>query len=231
MNWSVIQILLITLLSFSHQAALPDDQITKALNINLNGIYPTDTYRYQLELKFVPVSLHNLSQNSRITIELESTAPRGYQIVTVHYDENGITSSDKIQVFITLFARVPVVNRSIGSGEMLTAGDLTMVWKDVTRVNEPFFTELNQVVGARTARRILKDMPVLGSHIRDEASLETGTSMRMIYMQQGLRIELPVVLRQKASPGETARAYHRASGKHFEIRITESGQAEWLRTL
>lgn len=111
---------------------------------------------------------------------------------------------------------VPVLTRRIGSGEVISASDITWMEVEQSRLRDDAVTAENQLVGQAARRTITPDRPIRLSEIERPAAVKRNQVVTLLFRRPGIEIRAEGKASQDGGIGDTITVTNTDSG--VEVR-------------
>lgn len=197
---------------------------------SLAELYDGDTHRFDLRPRWIPNNLLR-TQPSAITEVRPEGAVERYTSFSVTVKDGNRTRTTQIQLAVDMERRLPVAGRRIMNGESLTESDLQMSWVSVPTDRGQLVSKIEELTGKTVRRNLAQGQPIRHADVGSEYIIEGGDSIRIIYEESGVRIELTGEARQSGGQDDEIRVYSNETRKRYLGRVTGPGVVTWLRTL
>lgn len=234
---SKISISLIILLGFlsvgtSVRAQSIKSYIGQQIMNQLESKYPTDSYRFAVDIKWLPQNLLKESRNEINKVAFQGVGmPRDFAIYNVKYIDNGEVRTAHIQAHIKVEEKLPVTLRRLLAGSVIKKSDLTEHWVDITKENESFISQPQKLSGLVVKHIINKGNPILWHELRRVPVINVGDEVSLLYAQNGIRIILSCVARQPGAVGDKIRLFSQQTDKVYIGKVESSAKVIWEKTL
>ncbi|REL38655.1 flagella basal body P-ring formation protein FlgA [Rhodohalobacter sp. SW132] len=213
------------------KAGISDSQdviVEKALR-SIEEIYDMERYRFSLSPRWIPGSLQRVDGG-----QIRSVTPEGgierYTNFTVSYMDRNQLRSAQIQLLVDTERKLPVANRRIPGGERIAENDLDMRWVNVPNDRGQLVDSVHDLDGKTVRRTLANGQPVRYADITSEYLVEAGDVIRLIFEQNGVRIEMEAEARQSGAQDEEIIIYNKDTRKRYVGRVSGPGIALWIRT-
>lgn len=203
--------------------------IVKKALIAIEEIYDTNLYRFSLSPRWIPGSLQRINPRHIKTVMPEGSVER-FTNFTVSYMERNHLRTAQVQLLVETERKLPVANRRISSGEVIAARDIDLRWVSVPYDRGQLVEQLEELSGKTIRRTLSVGEPVRHADVTTEYLIEAGDTIRMIFEQNGLRIEMEVEARQSGAQDEEISMYNKENRKRYLGRVSGPGIALWTET-
>ncbi len=191
------------------------------LNINKN-----EYEQYEINVGSIDTRL-KLAKCDR---PLEVSRPMGqrqYGRVTVGVKCKGSQPwSLYVPASIKISKEVLATNRSLPAGSMITAGDVTLVKKDISRLAQGYFLNTQEVVGSFVKRPLINGTILTASNIRPPNIAERGERVIILAKGDGVVVRMQGQVMNNAVAGDRVRVKNLLSNRIIEGRIYKKGVVE-----
>ncbi|MFO7846555.1 MAG: flagellar basal body P-ring formation chaperone FlgA [Balneolaceae bacterium] len=205
------------------------DTIVAKAEDALAALYDMEVYRFEITPRWIPGSLQKVPADAIIRVEPEGQVER-YTNFEVRYTDGGSHQTASVQLMIETERKLPVAASRIMGGGVLEPGDLRTEWVALAN-NHGQLVENREYVKGKTLRRTLAaGQPIRYADITSEYIVEAGDRVRLIYEQNGLRIELEGEARQSGAQDEEITVYNKETRKRYSGKISSPGVVLWTKT-
>ena len=145
---------------------------------------------------------------------------RGTGRIGVEIEQRGrVVRSFQVGVQIQVKHPVCVATRTIKRNSALSAGDVTMVRMDISRMRNPAFFDPRQLTGRQTCRTIVRGRILDATMVRMPPAVEAGAAVRLLVVRGSTQIGAEGVSRQAGQIGDRIQVYCPATRKTLNGRI------------
>lgn len=195
----------------------------------LAQMYEKDSYRYVLEIRWMPTPLKSVSDNDITHVEyIGSGMPKGNSVFRARFADG---KTQNFQVDVILRQKFPVLGQRKKSGESITRDELTYMWVDASRLHDEYITDINEIEEAVAVGFIKAGEPIRRNAIKSNPVLLVGQTVDMKIVQGGIQVVIPVEARQEAAKNETIRVYSSETRKFYIAKAISKNLVEWEQTL
>lgn len=216
----------------AEHAAVSDtrEEIVRKAEQTVEQLYDMNRYRFKISPRWIPGSLQKIAPTKILTVTPQGRIER-YTNFEVTYRDRGKTQSAIVQMLVETERMLPVANRRVLSGEVLSTDSIDMRWVPVPYDRGQLVESVDEISG-KTLRRSLKDgQPIRYADISSEYLIEAGDLVQVIYEQDGLRIELEGDARQAGAQDDEIIIYNKETRKRYLGKVSSPGVVLWKRTL
>lgn len=199
--------------------------------ISLKERYQSDTYRFDVTLRWMPSQLSRLSPGDINVVIPKSGEPRGNSIFEVTARINGQLQSTDIQLHVKVERRLPTVAVTLRSGEEISSSDVILRWVDITRERYDLVEDPTELGGMRLRRTLVTGEPVRKSDLWQELTVEAGSVVILHFLSDGAAVQLQGIARQSGEMGEVIRIYSEATRRTYLGEVNGPGLVIWKQTL
>ena len=196
----------------------------------IEEIYDMDQYRFSLSPRWIPGSLQRINSGNIRSVVPESGVER-FTNFKVSYMEHSRLKTAQVQLLVETERKLPVASRRIGAGEVVTEDDLDLRWVSVPYDRGQLVDRMEELSGKTIRRTLNNGEPIRHADVTTEYLVEAGDTIRLIFEQNGLRIEMEVEARQSGAQDEEITIYNKETRKRYLGKVSGPGVALWKQTL
>lgn len=197
---------------------------------SLEASYDEELYRFSVSARWMPGSLLALQPGDILSVQPKGAVDR-YTHFEVSYRAGNRNRSSQVQLSVDIERKLPVASRRILNGEQISAADLELRWVSVPNDRGQLVDEATLIDGKTIRRNLVKGQPVRHADVSSEFLIDAGDSVKMIFEDQGVRIELTGEARQSGAQDDEIRIYSNETRKRYLGRVIGPGVVQWQRTL
>lgn len=206
------------------------DKISEMALDELKNRSDPDTYRFGVTPRWIPGSLAGAPAEDLISVTLAGNIER-FTVFDVAYRERGAEQHVQVQMAVDIDRYMPVAGRRIMNGETLHSSDITMSWISVPYDRGQLVTAADFLTGKTIRRTLSVGQPFRYADVSSELIIEAGETVRLIFEEYGVQIELTVEARQSGAQDEEIHFYSHETRKRYSGRVVGPGVALWTKTL
>lgn len=231
MTFSVFIVLLLTLFSFDlgEKDEATKSRILELAALNLEQHLDMNTYRFELEAKWIPGSLLESSPDRIISVKIEGNIEEYTRFTVIHRTQSG-REANVIQLKIDAEQLVPVALTRLTSNTDLNVSDFDLRWTPVRIGKDRFVEDLVSLQGKSIRRSLQPGEPVRQHEISDPIIISAGDNIYMNYTAGTISLSLNCESRQSGALGDEIQIYCIETRKKYTAKIISSGEVQWLRT-
>jgi len=182
--------------------------------------------------KWMPSNVMKLDSSQIKMLEFASAKlPRGYQPATISFAFEGSLETQRVQLHVEIRRSLPVAAKRFSRNEIIDTDGVTMKRIDVTRMRKAPISTKKNIVGNVAARVITSGAPITKSDIKKRPLINAGETVKMVYKQSGIGVELDCTARQARGKGELIRLFSKETRKTHLGRVLTSQEVVWEKTL
>ncbi|WP_043991729.1 flagellar basal body P-ring formation chaperone FlgA [Vibrio sp. AND4] len=197
-----------------------EQQVTQVARSNQWGNYQLD---YQI---WIPSSANHLPTcNVPLAILSRDNRP-----IPVGHLKRAVSCEDirspwRINVTIKSAVTLPVLvaTSTIGRNEVISASNLKTETRTISRQND-FFTQMNQVIGLETTRRIRAGQTIAPTNLSSPPLIEKGNEVLIIASKEGFSASTKGVALEQGKKGQQIEVENTRSGKVIRAIVTGVNQ-------
>ena len=206
-----------------HSHDLIKKSVSDFLELNINK----DEYQqYEIEVSSIDSRLKLI----KCDLPLEVAHPMGQRPsgrVTVGVKCKGKQPwSLYIQASIKISDMVLVTSQSLPVGSMIDIDDVTLVKKDISRLNQGYFKKAQEVEGSFVKRPLASGTVLTASNIRPPNIAERGERVIILAKGDGVVVRMQGQVLKDAVAGDRVQVKNLLSNKIIEGRIYKKGVVE-----
>jgi flagella basal body P-ring formation protein FlgA len=123
-------------------------------------------------------------------------------------------------------ARVPVLTRPIGRGEIITAADVDWTRLKDSRLGSNTIVDAEELIGLSARRALRAGTPVRASQVRKPVVVEKGSLVMLVLNRPGMALSARGRALEDGGRGESVRVSNLQSHMVVEGRVTGPGRVE-----
>lgn len=184
-----------------------------------------DTGNLFLDVVVDPADVSVILAHATDGFELGAVDPRNIdpQIVQVRaQDAEGRAVRFKIQCVVSEKPRVPVLTRSLTSGEVIREDDLA--WKQVENA-EGALTKIEEIVGKEAKKGLRADEPLRGDDVRSIPLVRSNDIVTGIWQKGGIRISAQFKAKSDGGKGDVITLVQLTGREQVLARVTDVHEA------
>jgi len=205
-------------------------RVLELATIALNEQYDTDLYRFELKARWIPKSILDLAPGRIETVKPTERIDR-YTTFEVRYHMNDRVEASQIQLVIEIEKKLPVANQRIPSGETIKEEMLGELWVPVSTNRGQLVENSGELIGYKVRRTLAPGQPVRHAEVSKGFLIESGETVRLIFDETGVRIEIEVIAQSSGEQDEEIIFFSEETKNRYLGRITGQGVAIWRKTL
>ncbi len=149
---------------------------------------------------------------------------RGGQI-TVNVQCNGSKRwTLYVPVQVQVLQTVAIMNHALPRKSIITRDDVRLEERDINRVNQGFFTNLEDVIGKTLLRSVGNGLTVSPMHIDDPDLVKRGQKVTLIAKSDGFAVSVRGQAMSDGAVGDRIKVKNLSSERIIEGIITQDGQ-------
>lgn len=188
------------------------------------------THRFRLSARWIPQKVLRLEPEKIKAVELQGRVER-YTNFRVICQARGARHEVQVQLAVKMEQKVPVTNRRITSGEVVTKEDFSFRWASVSNIDDRLVSELERLAGKTVRTTLLPGQPVRKSDISTEYLIEAGDMVTLIFEKQGISVKLTGEARQSGAKDDEIKIYSNETRRKYLGKVIGPGVAKWKKTL
>jgi flagella basal body P-ring formation protein FlgA len=170
----------------------------------------------------VPIVLASATEGFEIgTIDANNVNPQNVLIET--QDSRGRAVKFHVQCVVSQKPRVPVLNRSVSTGEVIREDDL--VWKQVEET-EGMLTKMEELVGKEAKKGLHADEPLHADEIHTIPLVRSNDIVTAVWQKGGIRITEQFKAKSDGGKGDVITLVQLTGRDHVLARVTDVHEAE-----
>jgi len=118
---------------------------------------------------------------------------------------------------------VPVVNRSMDSGEILTHDHLSVKTIELSHLPRGAVLTTEDLVGLELLRNMRAGMPVRSDQVRTPPEARRGETVLIQFSLPGIQLQAQGEAMEDGHKGQTIKVLNKASSKVITASVTEAG--------
>lgn len=122
--------------------------------------------------------------------------------------------------------QVLVATRALTRNDLLTAGDVSLAWQDVTRLHGEPIVDPSVLVGWSPRRHVTEGTILTDAIVEPAPAVRPGQTVLVRYTGPGFEVRLEGVARERGHVGARIRVKTVPSGQILDVRVTGPGEAE-----
>jgi flagella basal body P-ring formation protein FlgA len=119
---------------------------------------------------------------------------------------------------------VPVLNKRIDKGQMITAEDLTVRYVSDYKVQPTIITDANKIIGMSPQRTISADRPIRGQELTKPTIVQKGTTVQMLFETPNMNIQTIGEALDDGGMGDVIRVRNHDSNNIVRAKILSNNQ-------
>lgn len=188
------------------------------------------TYRFSLDVRWMPRSLMQASPEHILSVEMVGEAER-YTRFDVVFTERGRRHTSQIQLLIDLEQRMPVASRRIMYGEKLDTKNTEYRWVSIPDDRGQLVAHSELLIGKTVRRTLAAGQPVRYADIASEFLIQAGDEVTLVFEENGIRIELTAQARQDGAEGDLIKLYNEKTRTRYLGSVMGRDVVQWRKTL
>ena len=192
--------------------------------------FDAHSYRFQLSARWIPRKVLRLDPDDIKAVELEGRVER-YTNFQVRCRARGADHEVQVQLAVKMEQKVPVTNRRITSGEVVSKEDFSSQWASVSKIDVRLINEIDQLAGKTVRTTLLPGQPVRKSDISTEYLIEAGDMVTLIFEKKGISVKLTGEARQNGAKEEEIKVYSNETRRKYLGKVIGPGVVKWKKTL
>lgn len=182
--------------------------------------------RHEIEVNRLDPRLRLASCDLPLQAKLESpTQPVGRTTVRV-----SCTGAAPWSVFVPsqvhLFREVVVARRPLARDKIIDEADVTLAERDVSSLNQGYFTAFDQVLGNKVSRSALPDQVLPPTYISAAEIIRKGDQVVISAKNSTINVRMPGEALTDGALGTQIRIKNQRSGRTIKARVIGPGQVE-----
>jgi flagella basal body P-ring formation protein FlgA len=171
----------------------------------------------------VQVLISNIPQNIPSNWELDLNIDLAKKTVMIPiYSQNDSSAKNWIVVEIKRYQKVPVLNRSVKFGEVLTPDMFSVEKREVANVRNTF-QDLESLEGMQASRFLNAGQTVQFNDVRREQVLKKGQMVKAIVGNNSFEVVISAEVQEAGSIGDIVKVKNLDSQKVFAGKVVERG--------
>ena len=197
---------------------------------SLEERYDPERYRFEVTPRWIPGSLARMDRSVIREVVPDGNIERNTNF-DVTYEANGRRRHVQVQLQLEIEKRIPVMADRVRAGQIITRDDWMLRWVPVSRNRGQLVTESAEMEGKTVRRTLARGEPVRNADLSTEYMVEAGDVVTLIFMRNGMRIDINAIARQNGALNETIRLYSDETRKTYMGNVNGSEEVHWVRTL
>ena len=128
-----------------------------------------------------------------------------------------------VPVTVSLKKRILVATRELPRGSLLTAGDLRLEWRDVSRLRRGYLEDLALATGQRLERDLHQDDPLTPRMVTAPRSIKRGARVTILGQVGQIQVRMPGKALADGSVGDRIRVQNQSSKRNIEATVVAAG--------
>lgn len=129
-------------------------------------------------------------------------------------------------IFVTaqvgIFDEVVVANRNISRGAILTASDLRLDERDLTKLHRGYITDINQAIGKTVKQSLHRDKPLSPSRISAPNIITRGNEVTILSDSGAVQVRMKGKALGNGSVGDRIQVMNTRSKRKVEAKVISS---------
>jgi flagellar basal body P-ring formation protein FlgA len=125
---------------------------------------------------------------------------------------------------VTLHQQVLVATRPLGRSAVISAGDVTLMERDVSTLGEAYLVDPATAIGLRVRRPIGADSVINTNHLEPDETVRRGDKVVISAANSQISVKMPGEALESGTLGSQIRVRNTHSGRIVSARITAPGQ-------
>ncbi|MGI9280206.1 MAG: flagellar basal body P-ring formation chaperone FlgA [Endozoicomonas sp.] len=209
-----------------------EDQILQAVDRFLEQQVKTyskslDSSQYTIQLK-PPPGLNRLSLCSTtpsVSLVNSSKKPLG-NVSTKVSCKQGSSWNTLIKAEISVYLPVVVSGVALERNEHIFSEQLLLRDRDIARLKQGYFTDIESVAGQKTKRSISQDKVITRRLLKAADLVSKGDKVTIIAGSAGFQVAMPGIALQKGQKYDQISVRNLKSGKVVVARVVEKGKVK-----
>ena len=118
---------------------------------------------------------------------------------------------------------VPVVNRAMDSGEIISAHDLSVKTIELGHLPRGAVLTMDDLVGLELLRNMRAGYPIRANQVRTPPELRRGETVMIEFQAHGLLLQAQGEAMEDGHKGQTVKVMNKASNKVVTAQVTGNG--------
>ena len=131
-------------------------------------------------------------------------------------------------IFVTaqvgVFDNVVVASRNISRGTTLTASDIRLDERDLTKLHRGYITDINQAIGKTVKQSLHRDKPLSPSRISSPNIIKRGAEVTILSDSGSIQVRMKGKALSNGSVGDRIQVINTRSKRKIEAKVISSTQ-------
>ncbi len=182
--------------------------------------------RYEIEVKQLDPRLRMPMCDKELTASLESPAtPIGRVTVKVRC-EGSSPWTVFVPAQVRLFRDVVTTTRPLKRAGIIEPGDVTLRERDISLINQGYFTSVDQAIGQKLTRPTVTDQVLTLVHLEQAEVVRKGDQVVITARSGTLSVRMPGEALSNGGLAEQIRVKNLNSMRVIKAQVTAPGQVE-----
>ncbi len=201
-------------------AAADDDGLKADLTTAITNYYQLDVQNTKIEFRRIRLDAKQSAYDSLSVEPITKGSDYGRIVIEASlFNKGELLESGQISVNIVKYENVLMAGDRIGRNALLSPEQITTESRDVTYLIDKPLTDLNEIVGRRTKRLIVKGNILTYANTEIIPTVEVGKEVKIIYRSGVLEISAVGTALENGYTGESIRVRNEQSKKTVEATI------------
>ena len=131
-----------------------------------------------------------------------------------------------VPVKIKRFANVLVSKRTLARGHLISASDVTTIRADISRLNNGYFTQVNDIKGLSLKRSLREGRILTNGMLERQRLIKRGEMVTILANTGSLAIRMKGIALMDGRAGELIRVKNNNSKREIQATVVASGTVE-----
>lgn len=131
-----------------------------------------------------------------------------------------------VPVKVSLYESVVVTANPMSSGQVISAGDVKLIERDVTRLHSGYFSGTTDVVGKKVKRSLPLGAVITGTMLREAIAIKRGQRISLVSGSGGLQVRMTGVAMADGAAGDRIEVRNLSSKRVIEGVVLSSADVQ-----
>jgi flagella basal body P-ring formation protein FlgA len=129
---------------------------------------------------------------------------------------------------VNLYQQVFETAANLPKGHIIRENDVTLIKRNLSKLNRGFYTDKNQLIGKQTRRRLHQGRVITPNQVKAPLLVKRGEQVELIAKSASFAVRMSGKAMMDGAQGERIRVKNLSSRRIVEGRVTRAGQVTVL---